>query len=889
MKKFITFDIRTLTCVALVIIACLTLRVKAEPECNNGEDYVLLKSQSRCPKNIGVSLFRTPNNDPKSLDVCAGICEDYPNCDYFTYGSVVGDKRYGSCIGCDAGAAGKFTDIAVFDLYKLCRSTTTEGLELGLGLETTPITSDDSEADAAIPCIPVSMDLAFSTSTLVENNLGGLGPLDDDASNAIRYRGVGTVDGESIDLSITVKDGETYERKGGNGFSCAGDTTSAGDCASGHFGSINMLSGESTTLNFSFIGTESGELVNVPEFYFSVFDIDQSNSVYERYGITGFDSATYDIDNKEAKFTLGEGSDFCISQPASNGNCLYAESTNIGKGCDNPIRPDEIGEFNCLNNQGDSSLRSFLVYYKNTNKFEVHWENPCRVQKNCGKNGRNFLFAFRSGLAPVCETLPPVAPVCVPDECGVCDGPGKYTCCDGTETCEPETTCPPSQPISVCIALDESGSVCHEDEEGCPNWNVHIKGFAKNLIQGLDGVANSEFAIVTFAQFSEIDQDLSIASDAMNTIDVLEYRDGWTNTQEAIDQCRMELEKASTDRLKYMILVTDGLPTNNKANEPNQICSSCKDEARVEAKDAKDADISIISVGVNTASFNETILRELASPGMYFSVTGGFDELYKEIEKVNQAANRCISEETCVPDECDVCNGPGKYLCCDGSQSCDPEDCPRSMPVSVCIALDESGSVCKDDGPDCPNWNVHTKGFAKKLIQGIDGVSDAQFAVVSFARKITLDQGLSDAESAIQTINALEYRDGWTNTQGAIEACRKELENAPDDHLTYLVLVTDGFPTVDKDNNVGHNCNSCIYQAEDEANIAKEDAGIKIISVGVRTSLYNPAVLETLASGDPSNGEPKLFFDVTDFDELDNTIEDVNRVTNICQNDAASA
>merc|ERR1740124_1372830 len=136
-----------------------------------------------------------------------------------------------------------------------------------------------------------------------------------------------------------------------------------------------------------------------------------------------------------------------------------------------------------------------------------------------------------------------------------------------------------------------------------------------------------------------------------------------------------------------MVLITDGLPTNNKANVPNPTCDACKTEARAEADLAKAADISIVTVGVRTASYNEQLLGQIASPEMFFSVTGDYDELYTEIKEVNKAANSCIqmarteSPTPCGEDECGVLCGPGKYLYCDGLRVCNPAHCRRSKPV----------------------------------------------------------------------------------------------------------------------------------------------------------------------------------------------------------------
>jgi len=485
----------------------------------------------------------------------------------------------------------------------------------------------------------------------------------------------------------------------------------------------------------------------------------------------------------------------------------------------------------------------------------------------------------------ICRTtLSPTT--CVFDECNVCNGSGKLSCCDGSSSCDP-SLCPTTLPVSVCIAMDESGSICKIDEEGCPNWHKLQKDFAHTFIQGLTAVTpESLFGVVSFARQSTIDLPLSSAELAMKKIDSLEFRDGWTNTQSAIEQCRVVLEDAPAQHLKYMVLISDGLPTNNIANVPTPTCDSCKEEAMFQADLAKSAGMYIISIGVKmSSSFSQNILMDFAtSPDFYFAIDDQLD-LTEKIVTINRQANNCAGAEIftydtnsptpCNSDECGVCNGDGKFTCCDGSTECDPNDCPLNKPVSICFAMDESGSVCKTDVAGCPNWNVYTKGFAKRFIRGLDAISDSTFAVVSFARKSTLDIALSPSTAALETIDSLEYRDGFTNTQAAIEQCRKELENAPTDHTTYLVLITDGLPTVNKANDRGHSCDSCIQQAQDEANLSKA-AGDTIITVGVKTASSREDVLIGLASS------PDLFISVSDFHELDNKVESVRQIANVC-------
>lgn len=254
------------------------------------------------------------------------------------------------------------------------------------------------------------------------------------------------------------------------------------------------------------------------------------------------------------------------------------------------------------------------------------------------------------------------------------------------------------------------------------------------------------------------------------------------------------------------------------------------------------------------------------------------------------------SPTTCVPDECGVCNGPGKYLCCDGSEVCDPATCPQSKPVSVCFAMDESGSVCSLNGPNgcsslsskagqsdnncdylnnCPKFNVHTKDFAKTLIDGLDAVTEAKFAAVSFGRYSHLDSPLVPGVVAKNAIDNIQFSGGWTNTQAAINSCRMELANAPDDHLKYLVIITDGYPTNNRRNSPYSPCQECQDEAEEEANFAK-GWGQTVISVGVESVSTDTGNVKSLASSED------LFIPVNDYALLQEKINEINQAANIC-------
>merc|ERR1712176_1532661 len=110
--------------------------------------------------------------------------------------------------------------------------------------------------------------------------------------------------------------------------------------------------------------------------------------------------AQYDHDNTEAYFTETEG--FCADFPDTN--CIYAHSTHIGAGCDNPTDPMELGVIHCKNRDVDQKARSFQLTFENKSSLELFFY----YEADEGGNGRNVVFSFNSALSEeYCTTMSP--------------------------------------------------------------------------------------------------------------------------------------------------------------------------------------------------------------------------------------------------------------------------------------------------------------------------------------------------------------------------------------------------------------------------------------------------------------------------------------------------
>ena len=100
-----------------------------------------------------------------------------------------------------------------------------------------------------------TIQLDFSTASIVHSNLGGEGP--DGGEERIMFEGVGSLDGTSLDLEVreVAVEGNDY---------IAHNTEST--MINGDFGQINMKADREATFEFCFLYADSGELAVLEEF-----------------------------------------------------------------------------------------------------------------------------------------------------------------------------------------------------------------------------------------------------------------------------------------------------------------------------------------------------------------------------------------------------------------------------------------------------------------------------------------------------------------------------------------------------------------------------------------------------------------------------------------------
>ena len=140
----------------------------------------------------------------------------------------------------------------------------------------------------------------------------------------------------------------------------------------------------------------------------------------------------------------------------------------------------------------------------------------------------------------------------------------------------------------------------------------------------------------------------------------------------------------------------------------------------------------------------------------------------------------------------------------------------------MCIAIDDSGSICSPDqtckkcdldqfplqsscqccdrsasGDLCCEAFTQATVFADKILNGIEAAGFAsqlkQYSAVQFSQDATVIQNLTtNVMDATASISSYKYKGGGTYTEGAIDRCRELLTG---EQNAVIVLITDGMPT----------------------------------------------------------------------------------------------
>jgi len=118
------------------------------------------------------------------------------------------------------------------------------------------------------------------------------------------------------------------------------------------------------------------------------------------------------------------------------------------------------------------------------------------------------------------------------------------------------------------------------------------------------------------------------------------------------------------------------------------------------------------------------------------------------------------------------------------------------LPLELALIIDTSGSTAKIAVEDQTILDIE-RNAASALINLLSSESDTRLSLVSFAREVTLQSGLTDNwQQLIDKVDSLTESTGATHMAAAIEMALLSLESRRNNSQTAILLVTDGIPTL---------------------------------------------------------------------------------------------
>lgn len=195
------------------------------------------------------------------------------------------------------------------------------------------------------------------------------------AGGEIRWAGIATVNGGSIDLIATVSGGE-YQ---------ANNTANNG--LNGQLGQVNVQHSTSVEFTFTIVETGTTNAVVAQQWDFAFFDLDTAT------GGTNVESLSVVDTGSLATYTITTASELAVG--GSTPEPTFT-ATTFGTGPDNPTDPTDL--------TAQQENRSILFTLKDTSSFVMNYDTTS------GSSGRNFLFAGEAIFDDV-----PVTVVSVPE------------------------------------------------------------------------------------------------------------------------------------------------------------------------------------------------------------------------------------------------------------------------------------------------------------------------------------------------------------------------------------------------------------------------------------------------------------------------------------------
>lgn len=243
---------------------------------------------------------------------------------------------------------------------------------------TTPIPVDLSESEVVEELGVCDTPMDFLAATVLQSNLGGRGP--DEGQSILEFQHV------MPDTNLIVRAMSEYSP---NALNADGGVNRNGIWNG--FGVVNMASGSSVDLKFSFVESNSGAPRVMSSFIMSFFDADHGMSHQSRETITvsGFSAFTIsgDSDLDIMNTTVDDA-----SLAKGDGTATFSSTMRGGK-VDNPMNPLNLNDL--------QERRTVAILFENKSEFtitaaELGYANP---------QGRNLFFAGQSTLVCPGEAL----------------------------------------------------------------------------------------------------------------------------------------------------------------------------------------------------------------------------------------------------------------------------------------------------------------------------------------------------------------------------------------------------------------------------------------------------------------------------------------------------
>jgi len=228
-------------------------------------------------------------------------------------------------------------------------------------------------------CVKDEVTLSMAHGAIV-NNLGGSGTnlTADDVAEEIRIQKVAKVNGEDVDLVVTVEGVYRPHKPNDNGI------------RDSLFMVINVATDTDHEFKFTFVKTGTNTAIKLSKFVFSVMDMDtaSSNTDVENVKMSGFSSFKVPKDDIDLLAVQQEDTD-----------AVLLTARGYGLSCDNPNSLN-LKTVDCGSGKIDQAKRVVSFIFEDKSNFTI----KTSITNAQTGTGRNFIFGPRTSALPKCDS-----------------------------------------------------------------------------------------------------------------------------------------------------------------------------------------------------------------------------------------------------------------------------------------------------------------------------------------------------------------------------------------------------------------------------------------------------------------------------------------------------